>query len=119
MDDSDEEDLMETAEEAAKPKGLPSGVMELIGLQSANGSFSWGPAIERIVGRSKDEVVKASNGLDEKSWITALAVAVLEAKFGDQRDLWMLVADKAKKFLRKNSIEEELIEKAKAIIGSY
>jgi hypothetical protein len=39
---------------------------------------------------------------DESVWLTLLAVAVLEAKFGDEKELWELLADKAKKFLGAN-----------------
>ena len=57
---------------------------------------------------------------DEKSitWITAVAFATLEKFFPNDKDLWDLVANKAKLFIQKHAKNnfDEMIKNAKTLI---
>jgi hypothetical protein len=80
--------------------------MDLIDLQGIRGVFKWGPAMQKMLGMgTREEVLAkgAEKGYKEESiWLTALAVAVIETKFGDEKELWELLADKAIQFLNAN-----------------
>ena len=93
--------------------------MELINLQRANGSFGWGPGLQEAAKMTKDEaknkLVSGSLQMDEDIWVTALAVAILETKYASEKDLWNLVADKARAFLKKSN-NLELVQQAKALL---
>ena len=58
-------------------------------------------------------------GLCLDFWITAICVVILETIFDQDKDLWVLVAEKAKKYLirnqRKNCTDEILGEARKIV----
>ena len=56
-------------------------------------------------------------------WVTVLVVAFLEVKMKDEKDMWELVADKAKKIVTKelgndSKLLEEVLSKAKEAINA-
>merc|ERR1711879_959309 len=88
--DSDQDDL-----DCAEQDDLE----KLINLQLANGSFKFG----KCFGHSEEEMKKSCpSGESFEVWITACAIAMLEKKYKNDKDLWELVVDKAKKFVKSN-----------------
>jgi len=81
----------------------------LIDLQSSDGHFKWGEVITRCTGKSKDELTskRPSFVADDDIWLTAVVVALLEA-MTDEKDLWELVVQKARKYLSSHLKEEEV-----------
>jgi hypothetical protein len=61
---------------------------------------------------------KCYQGEDSTTWITAVAFATLEKFFPNDKDLWDLVANKAKLFIQKYAKDtfDEIIKNAKALI---
>merc|ERR1712107_465013 len=88
--DSDQDDL-----DCAEQDDLE----KLINLQLANGSFKFGKCFKH----SEEEMKKSCpSGESFEVWITACAIAMLEKKYKNDKDLWQLVVDKAKKFVKSN-----------------
>ena len=59
-------------------------------------------------------------GLCLDFWITAICVVILETRFDQDKDLWVLVAEKAKKYLMKNkNCTNEILEEAGKIVTQY
>ena len=91
----------------------------LIHFQLANGSFKFGQALENLIGMSEQELMeKCFKGEDSTTWITAVAFATLEKFFPNDKDLWDLVANKAKLFIQKRAKNnfDEIIKNAKTVI---
>ena len=91
----------------------------LIDLQSSDGHFRWGEILTVCTKQNKDELTtkRPSFAGNDDLWLTAIAIALLEAMEKDL-DLWELVVQKARKFLAKHLTLEEvqkLIEAAKKI----
>ena len=101
--------------EASKDESLTN----LIHLQLADGSFKFGKALENLIGKTEQELMEKCY-TDEKSitWITAVAFATLEKFFPNDKDLWDLVANKAKLFIQKHAKNnfDEIIKNAKTVI---
>ncbi len=99
-------------------------LMETISLQKTSGAFRWGQALEEATGFAGEE--EARGGMPERCpsfecWWTALALAALETRMKEGRELWGLVADKARGFLEAEMAGKEerqaLLEKAAAVVG--
>jgi len=91
----------------------------LIHLQLANGCFKFGQALENLIGMTEQELMeKCFKGEDSITWITAVAFATLEKFFSNDKDLWDLVAKKAKLFIQKHAKDnfDEIIKNAKTLI---
>ena len=89
---------------------------ELIALQKANGSFKYGDALKMEEKELKETCPKNE---DLKIWITAYAIALLEAKFDDDKELWEFVVKKAREFM-KSSVKgrlRTLMDKAAKLIS--
>ena len=91
----------------------------LIDLQSSDGHFRWGEILTVCTKQNKDDLItkRPSFAGNDDLWLTAIAIALLEAMEKDL-DLWELVVQKARKFLAKHLTLEEvqkLIEAAKKI----
>ena len=91
----------------------------LINLQFSDGHFRWGEILAVCTKQNKDELSAKRPRLarNDDLWLTAIAIALLEAMEKDL-DLWELVVLKARKFLAKHLSPEEvkkLIEAAKKI----
>jgi len=83
----------------------------LIDLQSSDGHFKYGDVITRCTGKSNNELTakQPSFVTDNDLWLTAIVIALLEA-MTNEKDLWELVVQKARKYLS-NRLKEEEIEK--------
>ena len=101
--------------EASKDESLTN----LIHLQLADGSFKFGKILENLIGMTEQELMeKCYKGEDCIIWITAIAFAVLEKFFPNDKDLWDLVANKAKLFIQnhaKNNFDD-VIKNAKTLV---
>ena len=91
----------------------------LIDLQSSDGHFRWGEILTVCTNQNKEELTakRPSFAGNDDLWLTAIAIALLEAMEKDMY-LWELVVQKARKFLAKHLLQEEvkkLIEAAKQI----
>ena len=95
-------------------------LMKLIHLQLADGSFKFGQALENLIGMTDQELMeKCYKDEDSATWITAVAFATLEKIFPNDKDIWVLVANKAKLFIQKNAKNnfDKIIKNAKALIN--
>ena len=85
-------------------KSSADPMQNLIHQQIADGSFKFAKIFQDIcLGLTLDKIQAAcppKTALD--IWITALAVALLTEKFRDGKDVWELVVDKAKNYLKKH-----------------
>ena len=89
---------------------------ELIALQKANGSFKYGDALKM---EEKELKKTCPKNEDLNIWITAYAIALLEAKFDNDKELWEFVVKKAREFM-KSSVKgrlRTLMDKAAKLIS--
>ena len=101
--------------EANKDESLTN----LINLQLADGSFKFGKTLENLIGMTEQELMEnCYKGEDSITWITAVAFAILEKFFPNDKDLWDLVANKAKLFIQKHAKNnfDDVIKNAKKLI---
>ncbi len=119
-----EESLGEKEKEKEIERNAEDLLMEIISLQKTSGAFRWGQALEEATGFAGEE--EARGGMPERCpsfecWWTALALAALETRMKEGRELWGLVADKARGFLEAEMAGKEerqaLLEKAAAVVG--
>ena len=104
-----------------KPRGIPSVpspaaptdiLSSLVATQQADGSWQLSPAIFRALSKSKTEVedVCPVQLLDSTMlsviWATILVLTILESKCKGQRDEWELIAMKAEKWLKKQTMPD-------------
>ncbi|XP_068682454.1 von Willebrand factor A domain-containing protein 5A-like isoform X1 [Montipora foliosa] len=83
--------------------------LSLISLQKASGAWDLTDELVLLCGKSRDNLIKdcpveiAGDTAEGKLlWATALALVLLMAKFLDQKDEWEMIAEKAKKWMKKN-----------------
>ena len=114
------------ADKSKETESEEDNLSALISLQGASGGFNWGPSLARALKKesASDVFNMAPAGLVDgaqkgQAWLTALAVAIFEVKMAGQKDLWELVADKAKKFVVKTLGEraEEAMSAAKEVVN--
>ena len=120
------------SKKVALPSNLPkketSVVMSVISLQKASGAWDLTDQLVSLCEKSRDSlitgcpaaiVVATSEG--KLLWATALALALLMGKFGDKKDEWEMIAEKGKKWIRKNLPanlkDDEVLKFAAAAIG--
>ena len=86
----------------------------IIHQQSADGSFKFGQVFEDLIGLDFEEIqAKCPQNIEMKIWITAISVTLLEKKFAADKNLWELIVNKAKKYLKKHTKNtEEILEVA-------
>merc|ERR1712008_190039 len=102
-----------------KETSQDENLTNLIHLQLADGSFKYGQALENLIGMTEQELMeKCYKDEDSATWITAVAFATLEKVFPNDKDLWDLVANKAKLFIQKHAKNnfDEIIKNAKTVI---
>ena len=102
-----------------KETSKDENLTNLIHLQLADGSFKYGQALENLIGMTEQELMeKCYKDEDSATWITAVAFATLEKIFPNDKDLWDLVANKAKLFIQKHAKNnfDEIIKNAKTVI---
>ena len=101
------------SKKVALPSNLPkkeaSVVMSVISLQKASGAWDLTDQLVSLCEKSRDSLitgcpaaiaVETSEG--KLLWATALALVLLMGKFGDKKDEWEMIAEKGKKWIRKN-----------------
>ena len=88
---------------SASPQPKDKDPLEaLIDLQLANGSFKYGSGL----GFSEAELKKSCpESISNEVWITAIVIGILAKKFAKDKDLWELVANKAKNFVKTNLVK--------------
>jgi len=101
---------------SARP--APPEVVQLVRLQSFDGSFQLDDSLRRIVGESAIDEVNNLN-VDAKVWATALSIAFMRKQMGLQKDLLDDLLAKALEYLRSTAEVdvEELIRRAGEWIG--
>uniref|UniRef100_A0A8C9RT03 von Willebrand factor A domain-containing protein 5A-like n=1 Tax=Scleropages formosus TaxID=113540 RepID=A0A8C9RT03_SCLFO len=92
-------------------------MLELIGLQKADGSWDLHKSLTSILGKKEEEVTKASPGKPEFSsvWATVLAVLWLHGHKAESRDEWQFVATKAMTWVRRILISPTPFRKIKSL----
>ena len=94
------------------------GLNEIIDLQLANGSFKMDKVLEKLLSMDEQELKKkCPSGTEFVVWITALCVVLIETKYSKEKDLWILVTTKGRKYLANASEElDVLLNKAIDVI---
>ena len=103
-----------------KKTSKDESLTNLIHLQLADGSFKFGQALENLIGMTEQELVeKCYKDEDSATWITAVAFATLEKIFPNDKDIWDLVANKAKLFIQKHAKNnfDEIIKIVETLIN--
>ena len=79
-------------------------MLNLIHLQSADGSFKFGQVFEVLMKLDYEKIqAKCPYGIGMEVWITAIAVALLNKKFASDKYLWELIAHKSIIYLKKHT----------------
>ena len=96
-------------EAASQKKKEASAVLSLISLQKASGAWDLTDQLVSLCSTSRDALITAcpteiAVGTAEGKllWATALALVLLMGKFSDQKDEWEMIAEKGKKWMKKN-----------------
>ena len=90
-----------TAPQISPPNPNPAKVLALIDLQRFNGA--WNSNSEKlllnILGFKIPE--PPSNGMSKEAWVTMLVIKFLEECIPEEKDVWGLVVEKAREYVRK------------------
>ena len=96
-------------EAASQKKKEDRAVLSLISLQKASGAWDLTDQLVSLCSTSRDALITAcpteiAVGTAEGKllWATALALVLLMGKFSDQKDEWEMIAEKGKKWMKKN-----------------
>ena len=104
-----------------QPESTFDFLTNLINLQMANGSFKFGQAFQALIGKTEVEIIGryATENEDQTTWLTALAIILLEMKFPNDNKIWELVVKKAKKYIQSNgkSQVDGIIQSAKNFLS--
>ena len=91
-----------------KKKEAPA-VLSLISLQKASGAWDLTDQLVSLCGTSRDVLITGclteiaiDTAEGKLLWATALALVLLTGKFLDQKDEWEMIAEKGKKWMKKN-----------------
>ena len=98
---------------------LEPGLNEIIDLQLANGSFKMDKVLEKLLSMDEETLKKkCPSSAEFVVWITALCVAWIETKYSKEKDLWILVTTKGRKYLANASEElDVLLNKANDVVN--
>ena len=110
------------------PQKSPQSVLTVIGLQKASGPWDLTEQLVSLCGMSRDDLIKGSpeeiaadTAEGKLLWATALALVLLMGKYSDQKDEWEMIAEKGKKWLKKNLPSTDTFTKvlniAAAVVG--
>ena len=92
FDSTDSRSMSRSRSASPQPKSKDP-LEALIDLQLANGSFKYGSGL----GFSEEELKKSCpESISNEVWITAIVIGILAKKFAKDKDLWELVANKAR-----------------------
>ena len=100
----DSSDFIETDPEKRKMQIL----LQLIALQTAEGSFSKDKSIFSLCGLKEEELEKVQGNLEEKVFYTNLLLLLLEVRFPDLKDCWEMVSEKGNLWLQDKSVPDTL-----------
>ena len=101
FDSTDSRSMSRSRSASPQPKSKDP-LEALIDLQLANGSFKYGSGL----GFSEEELKKSCpESISNEVWITAIVIGILAKKFAKDKDLWELVANKAKNFVKTNLVK--------------
>ena len=106
----------------------PQSALTVIGLQNASGPWDLTDQLVSLCGMSRDDLIKGSpeeiaadTAEGKLLWATALALVLLMGKYSDQKDEWEMIAEKGKKWLKKNLPSTDTFTKvlniAAAVVG--
>ena len=85
-------------------------MMDLIGLQHADGSWDLDEALAEAIGGGDFHAMESALGSQardhdaRRAWATALALAWLTTRVDDVRTEWQLIAEKGKRWLAKTAV---------------
>ena len=110
------------------PQKSPQSALTVIGLQKASGSWDLTEQLVSLSGMSRDDLIKGSpeeiaadTAEGKLLWATALALVLLMGKYSNQKDEWEMIAEKGKKWLKKNLPSTDTFTKvlniAAAVVG--
>jgi phage tail tube protein FII len=97
-----------------------SPLMQLISLQSFDGSYTLSEKFAVIVGKSLEEIKGGASkaNLQEQVFTTALAISFYVTKMSGEKDVWELIVNKARKWLGK-SLQPEQVTAAVAAASAF
>ena len=112
-----------------KKKGSQSA-LSVISLQKASGSWDLTDQLVSLCDASRSDLIKgclkgiaADTAEGKRLWATALALVLLMGKYSDQKDEWEMIAEKGKKWLKKNlpgSLTlDQVLESAATAVGVW
>ena len=112
-----------------KKKGHLSA-LSVISLQKASGSWDLTDQLASLCDVSRSDLIKgcskeiaADTAEGKLIWATALALVLLMGKYSDQKDEWEMIAEKGKKYLKKNlpgSLTlDQVLESAATAVGVW
>ena len=96
-----------------KKSSVDNDMTELVKLQTSSGMFEitangWKTSVfETYLGKFQEVKESCPEGTELNAWLTSLAMKILELKMGEKKDLWELVAEKSKKFLLSQLLNNE------------
>ena len=105
---------------------LASSVVALISLQKASGAWDLTDQLVSLCGKTRDALITGcpiavDTAEGKLLWATALALVLLMGKFLDQKDEWEMIAEKGKKWLKKNlpgGVKyDDILESAATAVG--
>ncbi|CAH3128663.1 unnamed protein product, partial [Pocillopora meandrina] len=110
------------------PQKSPQSALTIIGLQKASGPWDLTEQLVSLCGMSRDDLIKgcpeeiaADTAEGKLLWATALALVLLMGKYSNQKDEWEMIAEKGKKWLKKNLPSTDTFTKvlniAAAVVG--
>ena len=93
-----------TRSKQLSPVSKDDDLTKLIHLQMANGSFKFGQVFQDLIGMTESQIMEKFHETEvDGIWITAVALELLEKKFPQDKELWELIAKKAKIFIQTNA----------------
>ena len=111
-----------------EPEEDAPALLSVISLQKASGAWDLTDQLVSLCEKSRDSlitgcpaVIAVETSEGRLLWATALALALLMGKFGKKKDEWEMIAEKGKKWIRKNLPanvkDDEVLNFAAAAIG--
>ena len=94
---------------ASQQKKEAPAILSMISLQKASGAWDFTDQLVSLCGTSRDALITGcptelavDTAEGKLLWATALALVLLMGKFLDQKDEWEMIAEKGKKWMKKN-----------------
>ena len=114
---------------ASQQTTVASSVLSLISLQKASGAWDLTDQLVLLCSKTRDALitgcpteVAVDTAEGKLLWATALALVLLMGKFLDQKDEWEMIAEKGKKWMKKNLLGavkyEDMLESAATAVGN-